>query len=57
MPKNILEEGEDYCPNCGQYTRGEGVCANCGAILDSNNEDEFEGFHEDDENLDDDDDL
>ncbi len=57
MPKNILEEREDYCPNCGQFTRGEGICANCGAILDSNNENEFEGFHEDEENLDDDDDL
>jgi len=55
MPRPL--ENEEYCPNCGQYAGGESVCPNCGAIL-KNNEDEFEGFHEDDEDADvDDDDL
>ena len=53
MPKDFNEK-EEYCPNCGQYTGGEAVCPNCGAMLDTNKEDEFEGFHEDDEDMDDD---
>ncbi len=55
MARNIENE-EEYCPNCGQYTGGENVCPNCGAIL-KNQEDELEGFHEDDEDFDDDDEV
>lgn len=51
MPKEF-KKGEEYCPNCGQYTGGESACPNCGAILDANEEDEFDGFHEDDEDID-----
>ena len=58
MPRNIEDNNEEYCPNCGQYTEGESTCPNCGAVLGSNNssDDEFDGFHEDSEgNLDEDD--
>lgn len=53
MPKDLDDKNEEYCPNCGQYTGGDSSCPNCGAILDTHN-DEFEGFHEEEENLDDD---
>lgn len=54
MPRDF-EENEEYCPNCGQYTEGEPVCPNCGAILKDSGEGEFDGFHEADESVDDDD--
>jgi len=57
MPRDkdpLVENKEDYCPNCGQYTGGNGSCPNCGAILDTD-ADEFDGFHEAEEDVDDDD--
>lgn len=55
MPRELIER-EEYCPSCGQYAEGEPVCPNCGAILKNNEDDEFDGFHEqeDDDALDDD---
>lgn len=52
MPRDIGEMEDEYCPNCGQFTGGESECPNCGAIL-KDEDDEFEGFHEDDEDMDD----
>ncbi len=55
MPRDkdpLVENKEDHCPNCGQYTGGDGTCPNCGAILDT--DDEFDGFHETAEDVDDD---
>lgn len=60
MPRNI-DDNEEYCPNCGQYTGGEPECPNCGAILrkrgENDSDDDFEGFHEDDGSFDDDDEM
>ncbi len=56
MPRDkdvLVENKEDHCPNCGQYTGGDSTCPNCGAILDTD-EDEFDGFHEAAEDVDDD---
>lgn len=54
MPKDFADNNDEICPNCGQFTGGESSCPNCGAILDTD-DDEFDGFHEEEEeNLDDD---
>ena len=45
MGAEEMNEAEQNCPNCGQFTGNESACANCGAILF--NEDDPQSFNAD----------